>query len=1566
MKIVGMVTQTGIMRALGTLALSALVLGALADGRNYDPRVAPINAGVITFGDSDAAVRDVYTFYALDQRTDLKPAGLSFQNPLAPSGAGRDQAAYWLVDLSKVTDTQLSRYRILLLSRANLNGMTAEMREKLRRFVDGGGVLWVDMPANGSSGELFFPRLTFGTGGGAINFINLNHPLLHGYYTLTPADIARLGARGRGFGGGTVNIQEPALQPVAGVNASQIVIAAGNYGAGRILVSAAGIAAAINAPMVRSDGTPTQRARTYRLEAVPALELKFAYNLLRWASNATSDALNMRRANAVPERYGAPLAVAWRAEEVSFSRRDGAAVAYGGLVLVSAGGKLACYDANPNRDLDGDGRTDDGTRDLEEGKTYDKVWEVQIGGNTSPPLIVETKKGIQVVVSTGSEVAGYWLLPRDPNTGIILPDGQRVWQISAPTAANTPNLPNHPVPAPIAIENMLIVPATLAVSSRPTAGFYALDLGEGDNPRYIVTDLSNVLNPQWYQPRASTVGEWLLPPVAGYVPNKAQGGGSDLVIYFGTRRDISGQGTQLMDGVQAFWLGAKGEQLLIQRNPDGTPNGYLHCRITGQARIYNPSDPNSPLRPRVYELNPQTGALTEITGSCTFNAGSQGRVFFSGVNSDFIYYIDYFIDWATANNPSTMMRSFLNLPAMSSNIGQPPNQLMGFTLGSNGVLYIATGTESDDPNVTNGNLIAVLEQWSSSGTRSGGSIILWRWQSHGGYEQRTPGIPGQSQPSSVTVPPATIWREPNADLSDFLSLILDFSHRYPGGAKLGMNFRFVEAPIYANGTVYALGRGQVGIQVRGISIPVPYTIVLAFAAEPEQFIIDLGAPISPSSTITITQRDYARSGPNPSLNAQTSVTYSPQNPDPLIRVDYSSGQIRLLGLRQSQAGGSLDLLSALSVSQPVHVSVGAFNALIDPDRDPMNPNNKLYAGNWDNLLWYAVLLLTEPQGSLVAAGDILYLPLKVSLPPQFENQRRVVSGILGLAADPRRYQPNIAARHAQAGTIPFPNLGYGSVIRWPFIDDLVNDVDISRNPFAFLREFFTRFVQSLPYDSDLSPLALGDGLLLVSAGEGLHAYNRQMTIIADEGRLIEVDTASQVVWSSENTQLEFATGSFVPSFAKYPLTPNARVYRYGENQFLIVEPERNRVVILDRAGEEARTITGFLPDLIPIRDSEGRVTGVTNLRDPVQEQQQGLLGSNYVSGMPTMLRNPTDVTVWTEYVPKARNPFAIRNEWEYWIHYTIADTGNNRVVDIVDRFVVDPATFAIGAPVWHPQLNLPMTGVLYWMTPTVKEGQGYRYVGAQRFEYWDGRQTRIGFVTLVQNASARGDNPAVEPATPEAGMIIVQIAENVAGRAVDRTLYIRKMRLPDGTDLPILAPVSIDASKRSLRGNATGLFLLVTTSTGIYELQVPLAGAIGDTLPVTWMLTNEAYSLGVRRWLKGMPLQTVDGNPSSPPLQPILFKPRQARYLFSGNLLIVNGYSGSTVGIDSRGNPQLLEFPGEVFELKASDFNPNDNDPTDGTLLGFGYSSILWSTADRPGMSGSYQLRKPSSADRAF
>jgi len=1531
--------------------VSASMLSAWADGRGYEPRTVPVNAGVVMFNANDTLVRDVYTFYAMDRRTDLKPLGLSFRNPFAQAGTTRNQAAYWLVDVSRLNDNQLARYKILLISRTSWggrDGMTAEIREKLRRFVDGGGTLWVDMPQQGASDKLFFPEVAPVANTGAISIVNLNHPLLRGYYTLTPAEMASMGLRGRGFGGGALNISanRPVLQIVTAVNANTPVIAAATYGSGRIIVSAAGIAAAISAPLVSTRPGREGQAFELGMDSVPDLELKFAYNLVRWAGAGSSDAFNARRANAVADQYGAPLGIRWRDSNTQYNIANGTPVVYGGLVFVVSGTRLICYDAVPSRDLDGDGRADDGILDYEQGESFDKVWEVNLGRQSSPPVVVETPRGLQVVVLVGTQVPqvrGYWALPRDPQ-GRIPPAGQEVWSVASPApAAATPTTADGQIPAPIVIDNtLLLVPSLHQAGTQQSAGFYAVLLS--DNPDVVRS--SNVNPNEWYQPRTGNAGNWLLPAAAGYVPNYAQGG-NDIVVYFGTTRDVGGTGTNQQEGIQAFWIGAKGEVLTPAINSAGVYQGYLRSRITGRARYYadpnGRADPANPLHPRVFRINNITRAIEDITQDCVFNPpAEQGRINYSGPTAGFTFIVDYYIDWAYATNFNIMFRTFASLPPFSESSTVPPQRLRGFTLAPNGVLYITTGTDGTDPNTASGSVIALQEQSPPTQQQTrGGSKVLWRWQSHGGYSQI---VPGSTDP--IIVPPSTIYLEPNEYFMSFVGRFLRFSHDYAPRPneepqRQWMNFSFIGAPIYYDGAVYAFAIGQARVG----PFPFPYTVIVALDAEPEQFVIDLGAPIADTGDVRISQRDYGRSGPNPITNIVSSLTYSPNSPNPDIKVDFTTGQIRITGFAQADGGGQIRLLeNVLSLTQPVQINVGTFNTLVDPDQ---------IAGNWNNLRWYAVFLLQQLQANPVAVGDVIYMPSLVRSPI---NQNNTSGGILGVATDPYRLQPDLAQRKGQAGTIPRVNptepLKYQSIIRWPFIDDLITDLEVDPNPRAFLEELFRRFAEGFQMGAGLSPIAVGEGLLVISSSQGLHAYSRQSTIIADESRVLEVDTAGRVVWSTENTQLDFYTGSIVSSKARYPITPNARVYRYGENELLIVEPERNRVAIIDRAGAEIRTITQFIPDRVPLRDNNGNITRIIDLRDEAWAAANNLPGSNYIAGAPTNLRNPTDVTVWTEFVPADRNPYTNRQQLEYWIHYTITDAGNARVVDIVDRYQVDPNTFTVGRPVEHPQLGA-MLGVLYWMTPSQRLERNYRYVSAQRFEYWDGTQTRIGFATLVQNTAASGFevaslNDPLDPRTPEAGMITLQLIVN--GR--DQTIYIRRMTLPDGRVVPILAPVAIDTNKRSASGQrSAGLYLLVTTSTGVYELQVPLTGAIGDTLPVTWMVTNEMYTDQIRRRIGGNDLAD-DGNGNL--LRPILFKPRQARYLPNGNVLIVNGYNGTTLVETPRGVRER-DFPGEVFELNGAHYTRNE---------GFSNASIVWSTLDRPELSGSSQLRKPSSADR--
>jgi hypothetical protein len=121
------------------------------------------------------------------------------------------------------------------------------------------------------------------------------------------------------------------------------------------------------------------------------------------------------------------------------------------------------------------------------GESFDKVWEVNLGGQSSPPVVVETPRGLQVVVLVGTQVPqvrGYWALPRDPQ-GRIPPAGQEVWSVASPApAAATPTTADGQIPAPIVIDNtLLLVPSLHQAGTQQSAGFYAVLLS--DNPRCV-------------------------------------------------------------------------------------------------------------------------------------------------------------------------------------------------------------------------------------------------------------------------------------------------------------------------------------------------------------------------------------------------------------------------------------------------------------------------------------------------------------------------------------------------------------------------------------------------------------------------------------------------------------------------------------------------------------------------------------------------------------------------------------------------------------------------------------------------------------------------------------------------------------------------------------------------------------------------------------------------------------------------------------------------------------------------------------------------------------------------
>jgi len=96
-------------------------------------------------------------------------------------------------------------------------------------------------------------------------------------------------------------------------------------------------------------------------------------------------------------------------------------------------------------------------------------------------------------------------------------------------------------------------------------------------------------------------------------------------------------------------------------------------------------------------------------------------------------------------------------------------------------------------------------------------------------------------------------------------------------------------------------------------------------------------------------------------------------------------------------------------------------------------------------------------------------------------------------------------------------------------------------------------------------------------------------------------------------------------------------------------------------------------------------------------------------------------------------------------------------------------------------------------------------------------------------------------------------------------------------------------------GGNDQLTVMVTDATGVYEIFQPDPVGTPDFWRVGWMLPNQAY-IGMRRPRDGAESPTPIADISTGQLgnNPQQFRPFYARRLDSGDVLIVNGYAGST------------------------------------------------------------------------
>jgi len=1501
-----------------------------------------LNVG--NFGPENTAT---HLFYVLDSRTDLKPAGMEFVNPLAPAfitadiykrwrdrvrPGGYDPAfdttnplsqvfrvgaritknmgAYWEVNLDNLSSEDLKQFDLLYLHSHKPDvDFDATAQEKLRKFVDGGGTLWVET-AGGMTFARYAPFLfdvQFHNGaaaGSAAVIAAPNHPLLSFPYVLTPPEVQSLGDKGTGAfylynpydpnnpsyydtTAGQDSLNPPArhtLVPVLwntrGLGTPDPTnpnpgwrpsILAGQVGAGRIVFSAQGAGDAIN-NFIGGWNTgwgPNTGAISGDLliNARPA-DLKFAYNLASWATAHTTPLTDVRRTSGTGEKIGAKLVKKWEALALaSIGNKVSGVALYRGLAYVVDGNLiLHCFDTKPAQDLDGDGNPDDGLPDMIAGAPFDEVWRFDLktispaaNGASTPTVIEFYDPNPPVATGLASFKVRELVI-------VVLSDGTVVAARALPRIAS----PNFPL-ASTTVVDWRILPSTsgaqpypLGLESIPAAAwsegvlFVSWNTSAGGRVAAIDPRMGNSafqLNQAVRATPAPAIGAvphaagtppFISSPTAGYVLDRASGA-SDKMIYVYAKPITAG----VTDSIQALWLGARGEPLTRT-----TTAGTYQSRSTLPWYIYNIGGANNnPLfRPRVFFTfrDPATGQqfTRELVDVTLAGAAAPG--------------LNQFIVRYTANQPVRVLIGQVQAPGMPA--PQSPD-----TPGSSYYANYTLDWSSQVANLPPINARVVLNApaTTSGALNIGGAPALspedLLYFAAGGTVGAATGVlmavHEQSGGKTTARWTYALHNGITASVGGQLVRIPPRLRDLGTGAYL-TDLQFVGTPAYRNGIVYAVARNGA------------VSVVCAFNANPE-FVLRIGTSIPDGAAVTISQPHLV----NSTGNNIAFIQLSPQQ----YTLDRASGVVRIHAMAPQGTIGNF-----ISASLPFIVRIGSEERLIGGTQlDPGGGGRLIGAEGVDNLLWYAVIPAANwglVSSSPSVQGDVLWLGTAGGY-------------ILSLDADPFTNDPSLR-RGGQVRL--FATNGALGHLRWV---ERVSEVGAP--------------VLSAPVASE--------NTLLANTVDSLRAFEDAITLIADSKRLLEVNAAGDVVWACDGTRSRGIAGGDLPSFGVDPATGNVvvtnpgnatgvpavqkvpfarpAVVRYvGPNNILVVDTGNHRVVQIDRGGNIVWEVNRLFDDF-------------KRLLRP---------------GDPLTLNAPTDCSFWTEFNPNVHITTTIDGVTYTYsgpatiVHYLIADTGNWRVIELVD--VYDPA----GRPVQPMNGNTPAPFVMLRQVNFVSatyslEGKKLAYRSAQRVvmrnqdlpPFWQDPNLPIRALTLAAISNYRLVSPGGQGApTPinaagdvrqSGGGSVVVLNEAGVPLAI-----VSNLRIPTGPGTfkiqPINTPVWFSKfDERDAQGNLVFKYLLADAN-GCYQLR---PGPDPTVLEVEWLLTTEDYYRMTGKRLRATSI----------------------RRLANGNYLIANSFSGEdnprVFGIvyNTTGNPangNILgsnEFRGEVFELNPTGFN---------------------------------------------
>ncbi|HWP30959.1 MAG TPA: hypothetical protein VNK96_04420 [Fimbriimonadales bacterium] len=1497
--------------ALGLLlALGSGISWSQAIG--YSKNALQVNCGILlldsTSGYWGANVppnSDPYVFFNLERRRDVKPPGWEFRNPLAPGTVtveikarwdaiynftqgtpspfvlgdpiSKNMAPYWEVQLSKISAEKLAQYDILLVHTPGLINLNPSEREKLRLFLDKGGILWFDKAINTTiDGWNGLPlSFTFDLGGGTPYVLQPQHPILSYPYFLSAAETLYLGLLDWNHTVRRLTLTELGMtgyEQVAATlapdfdnfniivsNLDEIVIGVAQIGNGYFVVTSGDIASAINEPSGGVDiglGPNSGAIAGDKFFNIPSAEMKFVFNMISLAGGHPALSKGSRRPNSTLDDLGAPLLQIWSDPNLNNDQGDHTnyvpPVIYKGLLFITSGNRLYAYKVDPSRDLDGDGWTDDGYQDSSLGQKFDLVWmSTALNAPLSTPMAVEVgnaqgapKDQVYVVDGQGN-LLGFDALPK--SNGLLLgpnpiPPVRTIPPPSAPVMDFT--LPNRPPYPPSYFEGLV----------------YVVDTYQGvGNQRFGRVWIVDAVT---MQPMTST-SPWVIAgsgspnlfetggaPTIGYIPINDGSGGQDKVLYVSNRSSTTGASV----GITSIWLGAKGESPTLNRTATyvdvitrvSQKGLYVYLPLTESphgVKIYLVDQNGNPL--------PPSQIANYLTGQVIQFAPGQLRVFLkTSLPNTIGVRIDYTVDIGgpSMNIVGGVIRGQLFFPDDTSRRRYVQKAM---ALAPSGNLFVVTSNEFN-----NGDLYCVRE------VTRGSFELVYRWSLYDEFKL----VLNNTQ--TITIPSAIQDR-------DDLWVLMGMG--YPKLRRL----HFHSSPVVYGDTCYVM----VSADQQFPLFTTRSSYILAFDANPTHRDIRFGSALP--SGVKLKQPDIAAS----SFKSQPErfVTLQPNMAD----IQQETGVIRFKNMMSSTQGV---MQNGFSVSLPVVVSgAGVPETLLDPNAS---------GSKWTPLLWYFGVGGYMSDAPLMLMGNTLYLAGGSVLSDVFNNRFPPLPRPAMFAMD-----SVIPVNDESIITVPgYPGLKQS---RWLIADNSAIGFHSNKHVrwpsgegTQSFQDFVIRVEQTYLSKNVGSALGCigGDGVLAAWADIGLYAFKRATTVVADEGRIVELDAAGFANWASDVSFEPKAQPTNVQVKTRKLERPT-KVYKSGENEYVVVDTGGDRIVVLDKTAGEVRTIERILLDL--------------TYRPP-----------GWNEGDPLELRQPRDVSFWGEYVyggiPFTGPP---PNGVEYWVHYLIADTGNRRILELVDRYDVDDSTLQIVGLVRDAK-GEPQIGVLYWHSPPDVTGKQWQHTATRRYVIQrDPNTNAINdiYITAIGDVMPTRSGLGLDPPSGNVqqetgggpGGILIFIRNAQGQRVLDQV--INEVILPDGTKKSLTGISSLFV--RPVIQNSVATFSITFADrTGVYEIVQS-----GTNWLVRFMITNSVYES-----IRGVKLQAA-----------------AAKFLQNGDLLITNSYYGKT---NTGAN-----FFGEVTQWNVANYNP--------TLPNFGLSATDIK-AELPPVVGTRGLRIPQYADR--